>query len=260
MLNLANLKPPPVGFGKCGYCPYREAGPAALCFACARQTIGDLSARKCNTCDLPMEKDDVECSNPLCSFDDRWFTWNYAVAMKSGSLDAAIKRYKFDNKKGWADIFARILVGFFEDQRNVFEGFNLIVASPSYVSKDDSSKGRDWNHTRLVLEKAHVESRGEWPFDVDLAEPAIIKTVPTPRMTNNSWKQRHQIAKNELRPSLHIPDITRTKGKTILVYDDVFTDGHTLNEVARCLIKDGGAVEVCGVTLARQPWRKKKAA
>jgi predicted amidophosphoribosyltransferase len=177
--------------------------------------------------------------------------------MKSGYLDAAIKRYKFDNKKGWADIFARILVGFFEDQRSVFEGFDLIIASPGYVSKDDPSKGRDWNHTRLVLEKAQVESRGEWPFDVDLAEPAIIKMAPTPRMTNNSWKQRHQIATTELRSSLHIPDRARTEGRTILVYDDVFTDGHTLNEVARCLKVDGGGVEVCGVTLARQPWRKR---
>jgi predicted amidophosphoribosyltransferase len=38
----------------------------------------------------------------------------------------------------------------------------------------------------------------------------------------------------------------------ILVYDDVFTDGHTLYEVARCLKLQGGAADVCGVTLARQ--------
>jgi predicted amidophosphoribosyltransferase len=177
--------------------------------------------------------------------------------MKSGYLEAAIKRYKFDNVKGWADIFGRILVGFFEDQRKIFEQFDLIVASPSYVSKDDPAKGRNWNHTRLVLEKAHIESRGEWPFDVDIVDPAIVKTAPTPPMTNKTWKQRHEIAQNDLRASLHIPDVARTKAKTILVYDDVFTDGHTLNEVARCLILEGEASEACGVTLARQPWRKR---
>ena len=37
----------------------------------------------------------------------------------------------------------------------------------------------------------------------------------------------------------------------MLVYNDVFTDGLTMNEVARCLREQGGAAAVCGVTLAR---------
>jgi predicted amidophosphoribosyltransferase len=43
-------------------------------------------------------------------------------------------------------------------------------------------------------------------------------------------------------------------GKTIMVYDDVFTGGHTLNAVARRL-REAGAVKVVGLALARQPWR-----
>jgi hypothetical protein len=34
-----------------------------------------------------------------------------------------------------------------------------------------------------------------------------------------------------------------------------FATGGTLNEVARKPWVDGGAVEVCGLTLARQPWQ-----
>ena len=40
------------------------------------------------------------------------------------------------------------------------------------------------------------------------------------------------------------------RGKHVLVYDDVFTDGLTLNEVAQPLWI-AGAPEVCGVTLCR---------
>jgi predicted amidophosphoribosyltransferase len=40
------------------------------------------------------------------------------------------------------------------------------------------------------------------------------------------------------------------------VYDDIFTDGQTLNEVARALRYSGRAKLVSGITLARQPWRK----
>ncbi len=78
-------------------------------------------------------------------------------------------------------------------------------------------------------------------------------------MTKKGWKERHEIAKNQLRPALTIPDLKRTQGKSILVYDDVFTDGHTLYEVARCLKMQGGASDVSGVTLARQPFKAKRA-
>jgi predicted amidophosphoribosyltransferase len=37
------------------------------------------------------------------------------------------------------------------------------------------------------------------------------------------------------------------------VFDDVFTEGSTLREVARALLM-AGAEEVAGVVLARQPW------
>ena len=52
-----------------------------------------------------------------------------------------------------------------------------------------------------------------------------------------------------------MPNPARTASRSILVYDDVFTDGTTLNEVARALRGQAAASEVCGVTLCRQPWR-----
>jgi predicted amidophosphoribosyltransferase len=175
--------------------------------------------------------------------------------MRDGEIERVIGRYKFNDKQHWATIFARVLVGFLEENPDTFRGFDLIVASPSYISRDGEE--RSWDHTRRVIEIAHAESRGEWPFDVGGASKAIVKTAATPKMTKQTnWKKRDEIARTELRNALKVPDPRRTTGRSILVYDDVFTDGHTLNEVARCLIKQGHAESVCGVTLARQPWKK----
>jgi predicted amidophosphoribosyltransferase len=217
----------------------------------------NVSKRRCERCDLPLERGEL-CGNPLCNSPIRMFDCNYAIAIKSGHLDRAIKRYKFEDKKHWATIFARVLVGFFEEEKEVFDTFDLIVASPTFTSRDPQD--RPWDHTRLVIETAHAESRGRWPFDVGFPQPAIIKTRRTPSMTNKKWKERQAIAHGELRASLVIPDRRRTAGRSILVYDDVFTDGHTLSEVARCLKVKGGAADICGVTLARQPWTKKATA
>ena len=42
----------------------------------------------------------------------------------------------------------------------------------------------------------------------------------------------------------------------ILVYDDVFTGGHTLDAVTWAPRTKGRAKDVCGVALARQPYRR----
>jgi predicted amidophosphoribosyltransferase len=55
-----------------------------------------------------------------------------------------------------------------------------------------------------------------------------------------------------MRAALRIPRPAHVSGREILVYDDVFTDGFTLREVARAL-RRAGAATVCGVTLTRQP-------
>ena len=172
--------------------------------------------------------------------------------MRSGVLEAVINRYKFDGFQQWALLFGRILAGFLEEEARYFRQFDLIVASPTYVGPD----GRSFDHTRLVLERAadEVSPGVPWPFDLG-DRPAIVKTGPTESFTGKAYRERRAIAETQLRDALHIPDTNRTAGRSILVYDDVFTDGWTLNEVARALRLTGGAKEVCGVTLTRQPWK-----
>jgi predicted amidophosphoribosyltransferase len=53
---------------------------------------------------------------------------------------------------------------------------------------------------------------------------------------------------------LVVPDPAIVRGKFIVVFDDVFTDGNTLNTVARRL-REAGATTVAGLALARAPWR-----
>jgi predicted amidophosphoribosyltransferase len=242
------------GFGECGVCPYRDAGPAALCFACARRSMERLvhHTRRCEVCDRPFESGEADCRNPVCNYGERWFDWNFAVAMRSGPLEEAISRFKYQDRHGWALIFGRILAGFLDERTATFDWFDLIVASPTWTGEG----GRTFDHSRAVLERAAQEIAPDagWPFDLD-ATPAIVKTAATPRFAGLSYQDRRSAAEGVLRASLSVPDPARVRGRRILVYDDVFTDGLTLREVARALRMEGGADVVCGVTLCRQPWR-----
>ena len=240
------------GFGGCAECKYLQGGYPDLCYQCASRRMQPLAppGGRCDICDQTFGADASSCMNPVCAMTERWFGRNYAVAMRSGVLEQAINDYKFREQQGWSAIFGRILVGFLEHRRDVFGGVDLIVASPTYTGPDAR---RSWDHIRGILEAADTEDWFDvWPFD--LADPpAIVKTDDTPRMTGLTYKERRANAEGSLRDALSVPKPDRTMGKTIAVVDDVFTGGLTLREVARALRLQGGATEVLGVTLARQP-------
>jgi len=239
------------GFGQCGRCLFNTSGSAELCFACARRTMKPLAKRRCPVCDRPYAAEESMCGNPLCNRDDRWFSWNVAISMRTGELKTAINRYKYDEKWGWSLIFGRVVAGFLEEQATLFRQFDVITASPTYIGPE----GRSFDHTRRVLTQAATEvPQGTvWPFDI-AGDPAIVKTRPTPPMVGHGYQDRRCIAEGPLRDALQVPHFEDVRGKPVLVYDDVFTDGLTLNEVARAL-RLAGATMVCGVTLCRQPYQ-----
>jgi predicted amidophosphoribosyltransferase len=239
--------PRPTGFGNCRDCPYRDVGSVATCYPCARQTMRALPSTCCSVCQQEWTAPRARCSNPVCHWPDRQFDWNAAVAMRSGELEHSINRYKYDEVRGWALIFGRVLAGFLYDQQPRFADFDLVIPSPTYVGAD----GRNFDHTALVLRAAAELDETGLPFA--LVPPVLVKTGPTPPLAKLSWSARRDVCRDELPMVLQVPDPDRVDGQRVLVYDDVFTDGLNLNAVAKKL-REVGAAQVCGVTLARQPW------
>lgn len=245
---LDGLEPQPLGFGRCPGCPYHDVGSVAICSACAERTMQPVPADSCRVCDQALSVPGAACSNPVCNWTDRQFEWNAAVAMRTGELKAAINSYKYGGRRSWALIFGRVLAGFLHDQRQRFAGFNLVIPSPTYVGP----AGRDFDHTKLVLAEAERLDQTGLPFALD--PPVLVKTGPTPSLVGlRSWYDRRDVCRDEVPRVLEVPDPARVDGKRVLVYDDVFTDGLNLNAVAKKL-REAGATQVCGVTLARQPW------
>ena len=88
-------------------------------------------------CDQAYNAGETVCWNPVCRMapGDRWFDWNYAIAMRTTWLKNAINSYKYSNQRHWAAIFGRILVGFLTYY--AVRGINYRVrALPQYDSLD----------------------------------------------------------------------------------------------------------------------------
>lgn len=162
-------------------------------------------------------------------------------------MRAAITRYKYDEKWGWAAIFGRILVGFLNEHRATFGEYDLITPSPSYLGP---GAARSFDHTRRIVEAAQIEEPIAWPFAYDI----VTKAEATEPMLGHSWKARKAIAEGPLRAALTVAQPEAVAGKRVLVVDDVFTEGFTIREVARALSLVG-ATEVSEIVLAREPWK-----
>jgi predicted amidophosphoribosyltransferase len=91
-----------------------------------------------------------------------------------------------------------------------------------------------------------------YPFHLE--PPVVIKTAETPRMAATSSATERREAADHLHAALAVPHPAIVRQKTIVVFDDVFTSGCTLNAIAKVL-RTAGAAKVFGITLARAPWR-----
>lgn len=236
--------PPPVaGFGNCGRCPYFATGPARLCQWCAAQTLQPAAPYYCTVCGQALESATSGCSNALCRRTDRAFAFNRAIAMKTGALDTAIKCHKYHGQQGWAIIFARVLLGYLDTHPDV-GGADLIIPMPALNPRDD--------HAARVIHSAIDQDDRGYPLRVD--PPVIVKTAQTTRMVATTNAAERRQAASDLYDVLVAPDPAVIQGRFIVVVDDVFTGGNTLNAVARRL-REAGATTVAGLTLARAPWR-----
>jgi predicted amidophosphoribosyltransferase len=239
------------GFPSCASCQLRRTATAATCYQCASSTLPPLPDQRCGICQQQRDHGQA-CRNRLCGSADRQFGHVTAIAPFNGDWHNKIIRYKYDGRWGWGHIFARLLVAYLDATINPSD-YDLIVASPTYRVPDASHWTVPLGHAELVLSlAAGYDIDGRWPFD-DAADPAITKRGPTDRNAGQGLIRRRANAA-ALRQVLHITRPHIVVDARVLVYDDVFTSGHTLNEIARSL-RGSGASQVDGVVLARQIWQ-----
>ena len=228
-------------FPNCEFCPYVQHGPWSLCVACASESLRAITD-PCPICSQEREGD--VCRNRLCNGQEGevFIERIEAITLFVDPLPQIVHRYKYENKYGWAQIFARLLIGHLENHWDPAD-VDLIVANPSESDRD---------HTGRVLRSARIQDFLDWwPFDNN-GSPAFDKLEITPQSAGRTLAEKrlaavqHASALRLLRPEF-------VEGRQIVVYDDICTSGLQLNAVAQRL-REWGAESVCGIVLARQPW------
>ncbi len=202
----------------------------SLCYNCI-ETLPFITDKSCVKCGAKVVADTRVCSD--CKRIKRIIDKNYSAIVYDGVIRKVVHELKYNNKRFYAKFLGRILYDKFLE---VLEEYSPDVIIPVPVSKD-RKKSRGYNQVELMLE--------EFETHKDIIDPdAIIRIVDTPFQARLKREERL----DNLKGVFKIVDFTAIEGKRILVIDDIFTTGSTMDECARILL-GAGAKEVRSLTL-----------
>ena len=182
----------------------------------------------------------VDFADALCrecrKMPGRHFKRNYSAYLYDGALKECIHKFKYGGISRLSGLFSSLLIDFIKDNPEILKDIDLLVPVPLGKNR---LRERGYNQSSMLTRPISEE------FGV-LSVDALAKKKSTPPQSELKRESRLINLKGafEMRPDISV------NGKNILIIDDVFTTGSTINECASVL-KDAGAGRIYSLTLAR---------
>ena len=173
--------------------------------------------------------EDGRCSD--CPPGEPWFEAARASVVFDGMAAVVVKRLKYSTREEFAPFMAaRMLDTLAEEYRG--RVFDLVVPVPLHRSREGD---RGFNQSLLLAE---VIAAG---LNLPCHSKALRRIRATPSQTRLTRDQRA----NNISGAFAVSRPLAVRDKRLLLVDDVFTTGATLNECARMLRAAGAASVVC---------------
>ena len=214
---------------------FLEEGQQGICPDCLSK-IRWIEPPLCTLCGVPFLSREIE-NHPCgaCLTRGTYFTMARAVGYYEGPLREAIHRWKYEEKSYLTLFFGEKLAEGFCRYWDP-QSFDLIIPVPLHSKR---LRERGFNQALLLVKE--LSRRTQIPYSKRLLQKRIL----TPPQVNLSGGEREK----GVRGSFHIQRDEEIEGKSILLVDDVYTTGATVNECSKVLLK-AGAERVDVLTIA----------
>lgn len=207
-----------------------------VCENC-RQNISVINSPLCHKCGAPLKTSNLQKEGcHFCLGKIFYFDRALSVCAYEGIIKTCIHLFKYQNRQKFALFFVQLMQEFIFSHSNI-EEFDLIVAVPL--------------HRHKLLERGFNQS--------EVLAKYLAKNLGLKLSVNNLRRIKMTKSQVELSKEERIKNVAGVfavknplefKRKAILLIDDIYTTGATLNECARVL-KQSGATKVITFTLAR---------
>jgi ComF family protein len=230
---LLNLIFPPV----CPVCQSlfdKQGKDLVICPAC-RKAIRPARSPYCPCCGLPFPAGKPHlCAT--CLKERRYFAIHRTCASYEGALKEAIHRFKYEGVLPLRRVLGDLLLPVLKAMRREHP-VDVLVPIPLHIRR---LRERGYNQALILVRE--LNKRTGIPYQ----ERALAKIKDTPMQISLKKRER---GKN-LKGVFEVKDPEAIQGKAVVLVDDVYTTGATVNECARTLLK-AGAKQVAALTVAR---------
>ncbi len=198
----------------------------SLCGKCISkfQWIEKRICQKCGRIISSEEKICKDCENKTHEFTKGYVCAQYGLYERTVMMD-----YKYGGEAYLGRIIGRIMA-----ERISIEKLNIDLILPVPIHKERKKK-RGYNQAEIISKTMGKE------IDVLTLNKAIKRKKNTKPMKSLDSSQREENVKEAF--IIEQRYYAKIKGKNILIIDDIYTTGSTVNSVAKCLV-EGGSGEV----------------
>lgn len=165
-------------------------------------------------------------------FDYHLFLFKYENIIRKKIID-----YKFNDKAYLFETFTKMILNN-EKICGILKSYDIIIPVPMHRKKENK---RGYNQSSLIAEKIASEI-----CNLECLEDVLIKTKNN--QTQSKLKRTERIG--NVKGVYKINNEQKINNKNIIVFDDIYTTGNTVNECCK-LLKSAGANKILVLTIAK---------
>ncbi len=199
-----------------------------VCFWC--DTIKKESI--CSNCDKEIKKFSKFNIEKFPNGMEHVYLFKYEGKIRQKIID-----FKFNEKPYLKNGFAMLFLQN-KEMYSYLNKYDIIIPVPIHKYKE---KNRGYNQSELIAKQISKSLK-----NVKLEKNIIKKIVNNKQQSTLNLKDRKENVKNVYK----VLDNKKIIGKNIILFDDVYTTGSTINECDKVL-KQAGAKKVAAVTIAK---------
>ena len=180
----------------------------------------------CKKCSIQIEKYEIKDKNSYQVKDEtKYFDEIYSIFKYEEIIRDILIEYKFNNKPYLYKTFAKIILKN-KKTYGFLKNYDIIIPVPIHKER---KLIRGYNQTELIAREIANNT------NLQLENKVLFKQKNIISQSELSKTDRKENVKN----AFIIQNIEKIKGKKVLIFDDIYTTGSTVDECARILKKVG---------------------
>lgn len=207
-----------------------------ICRNCEKK-IKKITAPICIKCSKPIDYNKSINLCPDCVLYEKHFVMSKSPFLYEGIIKKNIHNFKYYNKPYLYKLFGSLLLNYMLETNYI--NFDYMTSVPLHPSK---MKSRGYNQSELVAK--YISQKLNIPYINTLKR--VKKTI---KQSTQSKEKRRKNLINAFNIN-YIKNIDKIKNSDILLVDDIYTTGSTVDECSKTLL-NFGISKVFVLTIAR---------